>query len=70
MVRIIYAHTDSLAGHQHWVCISLCVCPLTAPVQSPLYRARRCQDRSYSSAHQCPPGLATEKYAYSEMELA
>lgn len=25
MVRIIYAHTDSLAGQQHWICISLCV---------------------------------------------
>lgn len=30
MVRIIYAHTDSLAGHQHWVCISLCVSPDSA----------------------------------------
>lgn len=30
MVRIIYARTDSLAAHQHWVCISLCVSPDSA----------------------------------------
>lgn len=65
MVRIIYAHTDSRSGQQHWVSISLCVSS-DRVLQSAFYRAGRCQDRSYSSAHSMPSRTGNRKYAYSD----